>query len=45
MTSPFVHFITCRVLDGWRLMVAHNRRHFEQARRVMLSSPQEKELP
>ena len=45
MTSPFVHFMTYRVLDGWRLMVAHNRRHFEQARRVMLSSPQEKELP
>ena len=35
MTSPFVNFITYSVLDGWRLVVAHDRRHFEQARRVM----------
>ena len=34
MTSPFVKVITYSVLDGWRLMVAHDRRHFEQARRV-----------
>jgi hypothetical protein len=36
MTSPFVRFITYSVLDGWRLVIAHDRRHFEQARRVML---------
>jgi hypothetical protein len=23
--------------DGWRLVVAHDRRHFEQARRITLS--------
>ena len=37
MTSPFFDFITYSVLDGCRLMVAHNRRHFEQARRVTQS--------
>lgn len=37
MTSPFLKFITYSVLDGWRLMLAHDRRHFEQARRVTLS--------
>jgi hypothetical protein len=35
MTSPFVKVVTYSVLDGWRLLVAHERRHFEQARRVM----------
>jgi hypothetical protein len=25
------------LFDGWRLILAHERRHFEQARRVMLS--------
>ena len=34
MTSPFFNFLTYSVLDGWRLIVAHDRRHFEQARRV-----------
>jgi non-ribosomal peptide synthetase component F len=34
MTSPFVRVVTYSVLDGWRLVVAHDRRHFEQARRV-----------
>jgi hypothetical protein len=34
MASPFVAFITYSVLDGCRLMVTHERRHFEQARRV-----------
>ena len=34
MASPFVRFITYSVLDGCRLMVTHERRHFEQARRV-----------
>ena len=35
MVSPFVSFITYSVLDGCRIIVAHERRHFEQARRVM----------
>jgi hypothetical protein len=34
MTSPFARVVTYSVLDGWRLMLAHNRRHVEQARRV-----------
>ena len=37
MTSPFAGFITYSVLDGWRLIVAHDRRHVEQARRVTLA--------
>jgi hypothetical protein len=32
----FYRFITYSVLDGWRLVVAHDRRNFEQARRVTL---------
>ena len=36
MVSPFVRVVTYSVLDGCRLLVAHDRRHFEQARRVML---------
>ena len=38
MTSPFVRVITYSVLDGYRLLVAHDWRHFEQARRVTLSA-------
>ena len=34
MVSPFVRFISYSVLDGCRLVVTHERRHFEQARRV-----------
>jgi len=34
MASPFIRFITYSVLDGCRLLVAHEHRHFEQARRV-----------
>ena len=34
MASPFIKVLTYSVLDAWRLMVAHERRHFEQARRV-----------
>jgi hypothetical protein len=37
MISPFIRAVTYSVLDGCRLVVAHDRRHFEQARRVMLS--------
>ena len=36
MISPFIRFVTYSVLDGCRLVVAHDRRHFEQARRVTL---------
>ena len=36
MTSPFIRVVTYSVLDGWRLVVAHDRRHVEQARRVTL---------
>lgn len=35
MTSPFVRFITYSVLDGWRVVYAHDCRHVEQARRVI----------
>ena len=34
MTSPFVRLITYSVLDGWRIVIAHDHRHVEQARRV-----------
>lgn len=34
MTSPFVAFIVYSVLDGARLVLAHDHRHLEQARRV-----------
>ncbi len=37
MTSPFIRVVTYSVLDGWRLVLAHDRRHFEQARRVTLA--------
>ena len=37
MTSPFLRVVTYSVLDGLRLVVAHDRRHLEQARRVMRS--------
>lgn len=35
MTSPFVSFITYSLLDAYRLIVAHERRHLAQAQRVM----------
>jgi hypothetical protein len=38
MVSPFIKVVTYSVLDGCRLIVAHDRRHFEQARRVMQSA-------
>jgi hypothetical protein len=37
MTSPFIRVVTYSVLDGWRLILAHDRRHIEQARVVTLS--------
>ena len=35
MTSPFLRAITYSVLDGCRVIVAHDHRHVQQARRVM----------
>ena len=35
MISPFVSFIAYSVLDAYRVVAAHQRRHFDQARRVM----------
>jgi len=35
MASPFLGVVTYSVLDGWRLIVAHERRHVQQAKRVM----------
>ena len=35
MTSPFVRVISYSVLDGWRLVVAHNHRHIQQATRIV----------
>ena len=37
MTSPFLKVITYSVGDGCRLLLAHDRRHFEQARHVTFS--------
>ena len=38
MASPFARIVTYSVLDGWRLLLAHEHRHFEQARRVTESA-------
>jgi hypothetical protein len=35
MVSPFIRVITYSVLDGLRIVLAHDRRHLEQASRVM----------
>ncbi len=35
MTSPFISVVTYSVLDGCRLVLAHDRRHIEQARRMV----------
>ena len=35
MTSPFLRLATYSVLDGCRLIVAHDHRHIEQAMRVI----------
>jgi hypothetical protein len=37
MTSPFAKAVTYSVLDGCRLMVTHDHRHIEQARRLSQS--------
>ena len=46
MTSPFVRVIAYSVLDGWRLIVAHDHRHIQQARRVTEATgfPRDREL-
>ena len=38
MVSPFIKVVVYSVLDGWRLIFAHERRHFEQARVVASSA-------
>ena len=38
MTSPFIRVVTYSVLDGVRLIVAHDRRHFAQAERITVTS-------
>jgi hypothetical protein len=38
MVSPFASIVTYSVLDGWRLIVAHERRHVQQAKRVMAAA-------
>jgi hypothetical protein len=38
MVSPFVRFVTYSVLDGLRIVATHERRHFEQALRVVSSA-------
>lgn len=35
MISPFVSFVAYSVLDGYRVIAAHQRRHFAQAQRVI----------
>ena len=34
ITSPVAGFVTYSLLDGYRIIAAHGRRHFAQARRV-----------
>lgn len=34
VTSPVASFVTYSLLDAYRVVVTHDRRHFEQARRV-----------
>ena len=38
MISPFIRIVTYSVLDGFRLLIAHDRRHLAQAHRVMRST-------
>jgi hypothetical protein len=37
MTSPYIDVVTYSVLDACRILIAHDRRHFQQARQVMAS--------
>ena len=36
-TSPYIDVVTYSVLDACRILIAHDRRHFEQARQAMAS--------
>jgi hypothetical protein len=38
MVSPFVSYVTYTVIDGYRIIAVHQRRHLEQARRVTQAS-------
>jgi hypothetical protein len=38
ITSPSLSFITYSLYDAYRLLVVHEKRHFEQARRVLAST-------
>ena len=44
MVSPFVGVVTYSVMDGLRLLIAHDWRHFEQARRVLVASPAQRPI-
>ena len=35
ITSPFIKAITYSLFDAYRILVTHEKRHFEQAKRVM----------
>ena len=37
ISSPVANFITYRLLDAFKIIVVHERRHFAQAQRVMQS--------
>lgn len=38
ITSPSLSFVTYSLYDTYRLLVVHEKRHFEQARRVLAST-------
>ncbi len=38
ITSPVASFVTYSLLDGYKIVVAHEQRHFAQAKRVMQMS-------
>ncbi len=38
ITSPFMKLITYRLADGFQVIVEHEKRHFRQAERVMLTN-------
>lgn len=35
ITSPAVSFVTYSLMDAYRIIVVHEKRHFQQAQRVM----------
>lgn len=38
ITSPALNFVTYSLMDAYRILVVHERRHFQQARRVIEES-------